>query len=197
MPVEHQLPDLAELSQTSFLSLALAQAWEGRQLREPTNLQLLTMARLLDKAFRDYDAARNAFRDHDTMFDNAPPVVRPVVRAPGFTVPLLQAIGHLEDLVASLDRIFRLLDAIRAQSELAGLATLPLPDSHTGALVRQVRNRVAHGDEDIAKGRRGTVATLRPNASDFEIQGHHIEFADIACWLRQVCVYMTAAIDRA
>lgn len=197
MPVQHQLPDLAELSQTNFLSLALAQAWEGRQLGEPTNLQLLTMARLLDKALRDYDAARNAFRDHDTMFDNAPPFLRPVVQAPGFTVPLLQAIGHLEDLVTSLDRIFRLLDAIDAQSALAGLATMPLPDSHARTLVRKVRNRIAHGDDDIAAGKSGTVATLRPNASGFEIQGHHIEFADIARWLREVCDYMTGAIDRA
>lgn len=65
-PWEHQLPPLADLARTTALELVFGQAWEGRGFPEPLNLQLLNLARLIDKAVGEYEAARAAFAAHDS-----------------------------------------------------------------------------------------------------------------------------------
>ena len=71
---------------------------------------------------------------------------------------------------------------------------MSLPNSADALAVRHVRNRIAHGDEDIAQGRSGTVATLKPDSNGVEIQGRRLEFADLAHWLEETQSYVQAAI---
>lgn len=174
------------------MALAMAQQWEGHRYPEPTNLQLVTAARLFDKALRDYEWARKSFIEHDTMWEGVGPAIRP--RNRGITVPLFRAIGHLEDLVAALDRILRLLPSLHAARELTGIAMLPLPSLDASKAVRDMRNRIAHGDEDIAERKSGVVATLRPDAAGVEIQGQRLEFDEIAEWLTDIYRYIRFAI---
>jgi hypothetical protein len=174
------------------MALAVAQKWEDHRYAAPTNLKLVTVARLLDKAVRDYEWARGSFGQHDAMWDGVGPAIRP--RNRGITVPLFQAIGHCEDLVAALDRILRILPGLHASPELAAIADLPLPSADAASTVRQVRNRIAHGDEDIADGKAGVVATLRPDSDGVQIGDHRLTFDDLAQWLRMISAYVNAAI---
>lgn len=57
-----------------------------------------------------------------------------------------------------------------------------------------MRNRIAHGDEDIADGKAGVVATLRPDADGVQIGDHRLTFDDLAQWLRMISAYVNAAI---
>jgi hypothetical protein len=187
----HCLPDLSDLHQTNLMALAVAQQWEKHRYAASTNLQLVTVARLLDKALRDYQSARKPFGEHDTMWEGVGPAIRP--RNRGITVPLFRAIGHCEDLVAALDRILRILPALQASPELAAIADFPLPPTDVATTVRRVRNRIAHGDADIAKGKAGVVATLRPDPAGVQIGDHRLNFDELAQWLRDVAAYVRSA----
>ena len=136
---QHDLPDLSSLARTSFLQLALAQRFEGRAWAEPLNLQLLMTARLLDKAITDYERARVAFDEHDQQTDGLPDFFQPHKR--GVTVRYIQAIGHIEDLVAALDRTLRTLPALVAAPQLESLKGQPLPDEEAADRVRKFRTR--------------------------------------------------------
>ena len=87
----HRLPDLSDLHQTNLLALAVAQQLENHRYEAPTDFPLVTVARLLDKALRDYEWARKSFGEHDTMWEGVGPAIRP--RDRGITVPLFRAIA--------------------------------------------------------------------------------------------------------
>jgi hypothetical protein len=86
----------------------------------------------------------------------------PVSREPGVTRAFFQAIDHLETLVDSLDRLLRLVGALEQALELGELAGMPLPSGDERERVRQFRNRIAHGDEDIERGL-GRTSLPRPS----------------------------------
>jgi hypothetical protein len=187
----HRLPDLSDLQQTNLMALALAQQLENHRYEARTNFQLVTVARLLDKALRDYEWARKSFGEHDTMWEGVGPAIRP--RDRGLTVPLFRAIGHCEDLVLALDRIFRILPALRAAPELAAIADLPLPSRKANRKLHRVRQYIAHGDGDIAKGEPGVVATLRPDPAGVQIRDRRLDFDELAKWLRDISAYVRSA----
>ena len=76
-------------------------------------------------------------------------------------------------------------------------ASSPLPLSAERAGVRDFRNRIAHGDEDIADGKAGkglATATLRPEATGISIQDVRLDYSDLARMLEQTHDYLRAAI---
>jgi hypothetical protein len=154
---------------------------------DPLAFQVTTAARLLDKALDAWDAARKKLADH---ISGGPP--RPTQfsgRAASADASwakrpsqdLFQAIDRLEDVVDSLARLLRLLAAIEAHSSLQ---QAPAPDLSPALRdqVRIFRNRVAHGDADLAQGKAGkglSTATLATDPTGIEIQGVRLVYTEL------------------
>jgi hypothetical protein len=120
----------------------------------------------------------------------------PVSREPGVTRAFFQAIDHLETLVDSLDRLLRLVGALEQALELGELAGMPLPSGDERERVRQFRNRIAHGDEDIE---RGLGRTSLPRPSDQMPPGSNCNgtgSSNLAGMLEQIHDHLRAAFQK-
>jgi len=99
---------------------------------EPTQFQVTTAARLLDKSLTHWDSALREFTEHNaTRADVREPLLSP---KPGVTRAFFRAIDHLETLVDSLARLLRLIRVLEVAPELAQLAGKPLPSPATGSV---------------------------------------------------------------
>jgi hypothetical protein len=163
----------------------------------PTQFQVTTAARLLDKSLSAWDSVWHQFAEHSATREGIPDSL--LSPEPGVTRAFFQAIDHLETLVDSLDRLLRLVGALEKAPKLGELAGMPLPAADERERVRQFRNRIAHGDDDIERGRAGrglATATLRPDVAGIELQRHRLEYANLARMLEQIHDYMRAAFQR-
>jgi hypothetical protein len=191
-----EFSDLSALSRTNFPDRLLNLAFGMGCYPEPTQFQLTTSARLLDKALTDWDLARAEFASHKELTDGPTSVTRSP--KPGITRALFRAIGHLEDLVDSLNRALQLVSAMRSAECLGHFADLPLPDEALRDSIRLFRNRIAHGDEDIAGGKAGqglATATLRPDKTGIELQRLRLEYVDLAAAIEMVHGYLKAVSE--
>jgi hypothetical protein len=196
-PAPVDIPELPSLLRTNLPDRILNMLFGSGVYGEPTQFQLTTAARLLDKALVEWDAARAEFGAHEEVRDGLPPVVQS--RNPGGTRALFRAIGNLENVVDSLHRLCLLLKPLEKEPALAALAHLPLPAPAERKAVREFRNRIQHGDEDIVTGKAGkglATATLRPNREDIELQGQHVRYDDMARMLEQLHDFIRAAGEK-
>jgi hypothetical protein len=164
---------------------------------EPTQFQVTTAARLLDKSLTEWDSAWREFAEHSATRDGIPDAL--LSPDPGVTRAFFRAIDHLETLVDSLARLLRLICGLEAGSDLAHLSAMSLPSADERERVQRFRNRIAHGDEDIEKGKAGqglATATLRPDPLGIELQGQRLEYADLARMLQQIHDYLREAFER-
>ena len=165
------LPDLTHLYRTNLVDRLLDVTFGGGTYTEPTQFQVTTAARLLDKCLNEWDLAVEELEAHAQVREGvAPPLLSP---RPGVTRAFFRAIDHFETLVDSLARLLRLLQALSGSPELSNLTSaMPLLSKPTCDRIRNFRNRIAHGDEDIEQGKAGqgfATATLRidPPVSSF------------------------------
>jgi hypothetical protein len=164
---------------------------------EPTQFQLTTAARLLDKSLTEWDSALREFAQHSATRGGIPNAL--LSPEPGVTRAFFRAIDHLETLVDSLARLLRLIGALEASPDLARNAGMRLPSADERERVQRFRNRIAHGDEDIEEGKAGrglATATLRPDSVGVEIQHQRLEYADLARVLEQVHDYLREAFQK-
>jgi hypothetical protein len=195
-PVNPQLPDLSGVARMNLVNRLLNMLFGSGNYGEPIQFQLTTAARLLDKALVDWDLAREEFAEHASVRAGPASPVQPA--KPGITRALFRGIGHLESLVDSLHRLLLLVQALSQSPELAKFASLPLPSQAERESVRLFRNRIAHGDEDIAAGKGGqglATATLFPNETGIELQEERIRYGDLARMLEQIHSYLRAVAD--
>lgn len=193
-----ELPDLSHLPRTNFPDRLINLAFGMGGYPEPVQFQLTTAARLLDKALTDWDLARIEFAGHADVRGGFRPPLQST--KPAVTRALFRAIGHLEDFVDSLARLLRLLKAMHPAPCLREFADLPFPSQAQRKSVRLFRNRIAHGDEDIAKGKAGqglATATLEPDPTGMQLQGLRLDYADLAQIIEVICDYLRAASENA
>jgi hypothetical protein len=192
-----QAPDLSHLFRTNLADRLLDRVFGRGAYPEPTQFQVTTAARLLDKSLTEWDSVWHQFAEHSTTREGIPDSL--LSREPGVTRAFFHAIDHLETLVDSLDRLLRLVGVLERAPELGELAGTPLPSGDERERVRQFRNRIAHGDKDIEQGRAGqglATATLRPYAAGIELQRHRLEYANLARMLEQIHDYLRAAFQK-
>jgi hypothetical protein len=83
---------------------------------------------------------------------------------------------------------------------LREFADLPFPSQAQRESVRLFRNRIAHGDEDIAEGKAGqglATATLEPDPDGMQLQGLRLDYAALAQLIEVICDYLRAASGHA
>ena len=196
MTVRTTLPDLGRLHRTNLPERLTYIPFGVGVYPEPAHFQLTTALRLLDKALTDWDLTREEFRQHVAIVGATPKQLRGS-REPGVTRAFFRAIGHLESLVEALDRTLRLVGALEKDAAMAEFGKWPLPSPDERAAVRDFRNGIAHGDEDLAKGQTGMgVATLRLEEVSISIRDVKLEYAELARMLEQTYDYLHAANTR-
>lgn len=163
---------------------------------EPTQFQLTTAARLLDKSLTEWDSALREFAEHGAARYGIPDAL--LSPEPGVTRAFFRAIDHLETLVDSLARLLRLIGHLEATPVLRQQPGIPLPTADERERVQRFRNRIAHGDEDIEQGKAGqglATATLRPDHAGVELQQQRLEYAELARIIEQVHDYLREAFQ--
>lgn len=154
------LNDLAGVSRVNLQQRLLNMMTGRGAYPDPLSFQVTTAARLLDKALDAWDSAREKLADH---ISGARPRPSPLQRGSMSAVEdwskrasqeLFRAIDRFEDVVDSLARLLRLLEAIEANQRVRQVCA-PVFSLATRDNVRTFRNRIAHGDEDLADGKTG------------------------------------------
>jgi hypothetical protein len=183
------MPDLGGLLRTSLLDLSLNLMTGRGHYPDTTAFQVSVCARLVDKALGEWNEAREALTEHaeeKRQFGG-----------------LFDGICELENFVVSLDRLMRYTAALQDKAETKPFASMSLPDPAERERVRNFRNRVIHGDEDLAaeKGGQGLpTATLEPRAHDIALQGRQLgtletlTFAEMGAWVEQTYAFIRAVI---
>jgi hypothetical protein len=101
-----------------------------------------------------------------------------------------------EDVVDSLARLLRLLEAIEANRRVQQVPA-PAFSVATRNSVRIFRNRIAHGDADLAEGKAGkglATATLAVNLTGIEIQRVRLEYSELEVVLTEAHHYLQRVI---
>jgi hypothetical protein len=192
-----QLPDLSHLFRTNLVDRILNMVFGKGAYTEPTQFQLTTAARLLDKSLTEWDSARSEFAEHAGARDGVPEALQS--REPGVTRAFFRAIGHLETVVDSLARLLRLVSGLEKSPGLQEFSHMSLAGESERIAVQQFRNRIAHGDEDIEEGKAGqglSTATLRPDLGGIELRGRRLHYVDLARMLEEVHDYLRAAAEK-
>jgi hypothetical protein len=183
------MPHLSGLLRTSQIDRILNLTHGRGGYPDTTAFQVSVCTRLLDKALREWDQAREALIEHaegKRQFGG-----------------LFDGISHFENFVVSLDRLVRYTSVLQDKPEMAAFASMKLPDSVERQRLRDFRNRVIHGDEDLAGGKGGRglpTATLEPRAQDIALHGRQLgtletlSFAEMALWVEQSYAFVRAVI---
>jgi hypothetical protein len=197
------LPDLARLSHVNLQQRLLNMLTGKARYPDPLSFQVTTAARLLDKTLEAWRSAGDKLAEHVSGGRAADvPISAGKSIATGRTWPtrvsqeLFSAIDRLEDVVDSLARLLRLVEAIQANPSLQSAASAALSPT-TRQDVRDFRNRIAHGDEDLVNGKAGkglSTATLRVDETGIEIQRVRLEFADLEAMITAIHDYLQRVI---
>ena len=196
------LSNLAGLSRVSTQQRLLNMMTGRGAYPDPLSFQVTTATRLLDKALDAWDVARKNLADH---ISGGPPQPTPLQEgaAPadeGWTrrpsQELFRAIDRFEDVVDSRARLLRLLEAIEANRRVQQVPA-PAFSVATRNSVRILRNRIAHGDADLAEGKAGkglATATLAVNLTGIEIQRVRLEYSELEVVLTEAHHYLQRVI---
>ena len=105
--------------------------------------------------------------------------------------------------LVTLDRLMRYTAELHGKPEMKSFASMTLPGLAEPDRVRNFRNRVIHGDEDLAAGKGGQglpTATLEARAYDIALHGRQLGtletlgFAEMAVWVEQTYAFIRAVI---
>lgn len=199
----HPLNDLAGLSRVNLQQRLLNMMTGRGAYPDPLAFQVTTAARLLDKALYAWDSAREKLRGH---ISGAPPRPTPLQRGAMSgdeewprrpSQELFRAIDCFEDVVDSLARLLRLLKAIEADQRVQQVCAPSASSLGSRNDIRIFRNRIAHGDEDLADGKAGkglSTATLAVDLAGIEIQGVRLEYAELEAVLTEAHHYLQRVI---
>jgi hypothetical protein len=88
------VPDLSHLFRTNLVDRLLDMIFGRGGFPEPTQFQVTTAARLLDKSLTEWDSARREFAEHSATRGGIPKALSPP--KPGVTRAFFRAIDHLE-----------------------------------------------------------------------------------------------------
>lgn len=179
----HGMPDLSSLHQTNVAAHIHNLVVGKSGYPEPEAFLVVTYARLVDKALAEWSNARDAL---SAFMRGETPISQ----------KFFAAQGMVEDLVVSLHRAMLFGDALAKAPATSALAR-GLPPSADVHRVRNFRNRIAHGDEDLLAGKGGKgLATATPEITHDAIgmSGIWLSFNELAAWITQLDDFARALI---
>ena len=158
----------------------------GLEIPFPGRAFFLNLTRLADKTLYEYEEARKYLQRY--------------VHSGNETTLFFRCVGHMENCVDSLHRIFqhtnRLqhhLHTLEEENHTGHPAPIisrnELPKSKDRARVAKIRRAIQHMDDDISKekaGRNLAPIGLIVNSDSIELGGTEISHEDLASWIKQV-----------
>ena len=203
-PAANGMPPI-DCSPDRFLTFMSAGSFEGDEwLTHDEHWLTANLARLTDKAIREYEAASDSlgtFVHARTESEARPP--DPIIRRGNMPIPALAA------LLTAADRIENCVDALRridlfmrskpfADSIAASGHTYPPPyvdELHEG--VRLIRNRIEHAEEVLAKGKVGPGEPLfvAVGADGISFAGQSILYAELVALIVTAWMMVSAVIE--
>jgi hypothetical protein len=184
IPTECKMPDLSGLD-SPLITRLLPQLLIGEpKLSQKTALYRRNFIRLIDKALREYNEARNHLLNEVTVPKRSLYVI-------GFT-------DHMENCINAISRLFRLLDRINSEKDSLKSPRALRRLLHTkNKLITDFRNSVEHIDEQIQKDEifSGNPVMITYNKdgdgiaiSKFELK--HQELASVLTNLNEIALYL-------
>jgi hypothetical protein len=169
------LPDLSHLLQTSVVDHLLNHMHGKSGYPEPEGFLVMMYARMVDKSLAEWSDMQDALSD---FMQGGTPISRRFFAAQGMA----------EDLVIAMDRAMRFATALAQTAAASGLPR-DLPSQADAERVRDFRNRIAHGDEDLLSGKGGKgIATATPELTihGIGLYGISLTFAELATWITKL-----------
>jgi hypothetical protein len=177
---EDQFPDLSEDAEERMTGFIMALTMTG-QIQPPSDavlwVMVLTLGRLVDGAFLDYQSARQAYYRYYQD------------KGLGGTLPISAALvpfyHHIENCLSNMERVREMVNAIRIRKPLPGMSSLVdktdwrRAEAHEPAITG-LRNAIQHRHQDLLNGipPQGTVEYR--DTGHVALGGHVLALADLA-----------------
>lgn len=178
VPRRSSMPDLSGVFRKNILTLQLANVFNSAGPRTFKARALhIGFVRLVDKSLEEYELARRAFHEY----------LNPTL-GPRAQSNLYVASGHMENCVFSLRRVSRYGEALKRQPLFAESIVGDACSAATHERLRAIRNAAEHMEERILDGRliEGEIAILFLDEDALRLDGHRIEYEELARWLREL-----------
>jgi hypothetical protein len=180
------MPDLSNLSGTLAIDHMLNWTLRGvgLQMEGPGQAQFLNLVRLVDKTLLEYESARQYLQQY--------------VDSRNKTSLYMRCVGHMENCVDSLNRVFSHLVRLRTSlhreqshtsEPLPQIVREVIPSRTDRKRINDIRDAIQHMDDRIRKNRAGRDIApigLLVKSDSIELDGREITFIELADWIQQV-----------
>jgi hypothetical protein len=170
------MPDLSKLDSKNILNLMLNRWLGGQGLQaDPGRMYLSNLARLIDKALREYEDARSFLNQY--------------VNSGNKTSLLFRCVYHMENCVEALHRAVLHAEKLRRDASTPKISKTVLPTPNAQTRLRNTRHAMLHVDEWIHKGKAGPGRSpigLLVKSDSIQCGCEEIYFNELAEWITQV-----------
>jgi len=188
IPKECKMPDLSEIATIRLNPQTLLHAFIGDPGVNPKEgAYRRNYARLLDKAIREYQAAREA------ILDQIAEVLRPAsdMTRDGRQIFIFEYVDHFENCVNAINRLLHLLTRLKAEpvSSVFPRDTRRSIEAYSQA-IGHLRNAFEHIDELIQKDEiaeeQPVMLSITDDGESAVLGEYTVPFADVATTLRRL-----------
>jgi hypothetical protein len=172
------MPDLSALFRKLVLNHLLNAVFRRAGAQDPkVQIFLLSYIRLVDKSLEDYELSRACFTEYVNR------------ESASVLSPLLRAIGHMENCLATLVRTIGYVKAMANHPEMSEkIGALSILASGNADRIRKVRNSIVHMDERILHGKvePGDLSALWMDEEHMTLEGRSITYQELGEWLSEL-----------
>jgi len=184
-PLECKMPDLSGLDYPLVGRLVIQLLAGERGLSPKTSLYRRNFIRLVDKALREYHEAR------ETILAEIAETKRPLeeMSRDGRNIYILTFADHIENCINAVQRLYKLLERIKAEKQSPGLPRELRRQVETrGETIVRIRGAIEHMDERILEGEAGVgkpiMAAGSENWDAVVVSNYELKFEELAMVLR-------------
>jgi hypothetical protein len=187
IPTECKMPDLTGLDSPLFNRLFVKLLIGERNISRKASLYRRNFIRLIDKALREYDEARNI------VLAEIAEANRPAeeMAKTGRHIYIYSFTDHIETCINAVSRLFRLLDRISSEKDSPvfprSLRKLLQAKNQS---IKDIRNSVEHIDEYIQKDEiapgNPIMLTLNEETDGVVVSKFEIKFEELAIVLKNI-----------
>jgi len=179
------MPDLSGLDYPLVGRLVIQLLAGERGLSPKTSLYRRNFIRLVDKALREYHEAR------ETILAEIAETKRPLeeMSRDGRNIYILTFADHIENCINAVQRLYKLLERIKAEKQSPGLPRELRRQVETrGETIVRIRGAIEHMDERILEGEAGVgkpiMAAGSENWDAVVVSNYELKFEELAMVLR-------------
>lgn len=194
LPSECKMPDLSGLDHPLVGRLIIQLLAGERGLSPKTSLYRRNFVRLVDKALREYQEAREAILAQIAEMKRSPKKMS----RDGRVIYILEFTDHIESCINAVQRLYKLLERIKAEKQSPGLPRELRRQVETREeTIVKIRGAIEHMDELILKGEAGVGKPIMAAGSDkwdaVLVSKYELKFEELAMVLKtmhEIALYL-------